>query len=98
MSSAYNANPSQLLSAVDETAIGLQVRTYIIDNFLLGAGDHLQDGTQLMETGILDSTGVMELVSFLESAFDVVIAEEEIIPENLNSLDNISAFIVRKSR
>jgi acyl carrier protein len=98
MSSAYNANPPQLQSAVDETPIGLQVRTYIIDNFLLGSGDHLQDGTQLMETGILDSTGVMELVAFLESAFGIVIAEEEIIPENLNSLDNISAFIVRKSR
>jgi acyl carrier protein len=51
-----------------------------------------------METGILDSTGVMELVAFLDSAFGIVIAEEEIIPENLNSLDNISAFIVRKSR
>ena len=98
MSSAHNANPPQLQSAMDKTAIGLHVRTYIIDNFLLGAGDHLQNGTQLMEAGILDSTGVMELVAFLESAFDIVIAEEEIIPENLNSLDNISAFVARKSR
>jgi acyl carrier protein len=97
MSSARNASSPQLQPAVDKIAIGSQVRTYIIDNFLLGVADHLQDGTQLMEAGILDSTGVMELVAFLESAFGIVIAEEEIIPENLNSLDNISTFVVQKS-
>jgi acyl carrier protein len=84
-------------STVDKNSIRLMVKTYIIDNFLLGAADELGDGTELMEAGILDSTGVMELVAFLETAFEITIAEEEIIPENLNSLDCIDGFIARKS-
>jgi acyl carrier protein len=95
MSAAHNT-PSQLQRSVDKNAIGLEVRNYIIDNFLLGAADHLQNDSQLMEDGILDSTGVMELVAFLESTFGIAITEEEIIPQHLNSLDNISTFIAHK--
>lgn len=97
MSAVHTAIPSKLQPAPDKDAIGSQIRSYIIDNFLLGVADHLEDGTQLMEAGILDSTGVMELVTFLEAAFGIVIADEEVTPENLNSLDNISTFVVRKS-
>ena len=97
MSAALNTSPSQLQPPADKNAIGAEVRTYIIDNFLLGVADHLEDSTQLMEAGILDSTGVMELVAFLESSFGIVIAEEDIIPGNLNSLENISTFVIRKS-
>ena len=81
----------------DKDAIGSRIRSYIIDNFLLGVAYDLEDSTQLMEAGILDSTGVMELVTFIETSFGIVISEEEIIPENLNSLDSISTFVVRKS-
>ena len=81
----------------DKDAIGSRIRSYIIDNFLLGVAYDLEDSTQLMEAGILDSTGVMELVAFIETSFEIVISEEEIIPENLNSLDNISNFVARKS-
>jgi acyl carrier protein len=83
-------------SVVDKNRIQVAVRTYIIDNFLLGASDELDDSTELMEAGILDSTGVMELVAFLETTFEVAIAEEEIIPENLNSINHICSFIARK--
>jgi acyl carrier protein len=84
-------------SAMNKNSVRSIVATYIIDNLLLGAADELDAGTQLMEAGILDSTGVMELVAFLETNFGIAIAEEEIIPENLNSLDNICNFISLKS-
>ena len=82
---------------MDETAIRGPIRAYIVDNFLLGSAGELEDSTQLMEAGILDSTGVIELVAFLETTFGVTIADEEIISKNLNSLNYISSFIARKS-
>jgi acyl carrier protein len=98
MSEEHTAISCKLQSATDKDAIGSRIRSYIIDNFLLGVADDLEDSTQLMETGILDSTGVMELVTFVETSFGITISEEEIIPENLNSLDNISTFVAQKSR
>jgi len=82
---------------MDETAIRGPIRAYIVDNFLLGSAGELEDSTQLMEAGILDSTGVIELVAFLETTFGVTIADEEIVSKNLNSLNYISSFIARKS-
>lgn len=74
-----------------------KVRAYITDNFLIGAVDDIDDSTQLMESGVLDSTGAMELVAFLEECFGIAIEEDEIVPENLNSIDSICAFVTRKS-
>lgn len=74
------------------------MRSFIVQSFLLGAGDELEDSTPLMEAGILDSTGVVELVSFLEKQFNISIADEEITAENLNSLENMARFVASKSR
>jgi acyl carrier protein len=72
------------------------VRSYIVDSLLLGAGDDLDDDTSLIEAGILDSTGAMELVAFLEDTFAVSVADQEIVPENLDSVARICALIERK--
>lgn len=74
-----------------------KVRTYITDNFLIGAVSDIEDSTPLMESGVLDSTGAMELVAFLEKCFGITIEEDEIVPENLNSIDSICAFVIKKS-
>lgn len=73
-----------------------KVRAYIVDNLLLGAAQDLDDTVSLLECGILDSTGAMELVGFLEDVFMVEIADKEIIPDNLDSVDRICALIERK--
>jgi acyl carrier protein len=83
--------------AVDTSSIRLKVRAHIVDNLLLGTADDFDDNTELMEAGILDSTGSMELVAFLETTFAIAIEDDEIIPENLNSLARICNFIVQKS-
>jgi len=72
------------------------VREFIIDNFLFGDEDQIELETHFFEKGIIDSTGVIELVSFLEETFEISIDDEELIPDNLSSLKNINAFLQQK--
>ncbi|HPF70492.1 MAG TPA: acyl carrier protein [Candidatus Krumholzibacteria bacterium] len=74
-----------------------KVRAYIIENFLFGDAEPLADDTMsLLDGGIIDSVGVMELVAFLEQEFGVKVADEELVPENLDSVANLVGFIGRK--
>ena len=73
-----------------------KVREFIIDNFLFGNADGLDNDTSFLEEGIIDSTGVLELVTFLEETFSIQVDDEELIPENLDSIDNVSSFLERK--
>lgn len=76
------------------------VREFIIRNFAYGLNNsiHLQDDASLMDAGIIDSTGVIEIISFIESEFDVLISMDEVLPENIHSIDSISQFIGNKIR
>lgn len=74
-----------------------QIRRYILENYLFSDDDSLlADGDSLMERGIIDSTGALELVFFLEEQFGIKVAEEEMLPEHLDSVDNLVAFLARK--
>lgn len=72
------------------------VRKFIVDNFLFGNAKDLTDDTSFMEEGIIDSTGILELVFFLEETFGIRIEDEELIPENMDSLQNIARFVAWK--
>lgn len=73
------------------------LRNFIVDNFLFGQDDgSLADSTSFLQTGIIDSTGVLELIGFMEQQYGVHLADEEIVPENLDSLDNLVTFLSRK--
>lgn len=74
-----------------------KIRDFIIENFLFGNADGLQDDTSFLEEGIIDSTGVLELVTFLEETYQIQVDDEELIPENLDSIDNVAAFLERKA-
>jgi acyl carrier protein len=76
------------------------VREFIIRNFAYGLNNsfHLRDDESLMDAGIIDSTGVIEIISFIESEFDVFIALDEVLPENIQSIESISQFIGKKLR
>lgn len=79
------------------TLIEPAVRQFIVTNFLFGQnGQDLSDDTSLLEKGIIDSTGVLELVSFLENEYRFDIADDELIPENLDSITNIARFVREK--
>jgi len=72
------------------------VRQYIIDNFLFGESSGLGDDTSFLDEGIVDSTGMLELIMFLEESYHISVEDEELIPENLDSVKNISGYLDRK--
>ena len=72
------------------------VKEFIIENFLFGDEEQLMLDTDFFDKGIIDSTGVIELVSFLEETFNISVDDEELIPENLSSLKNIDVFLQKK--
>lgn len=74
-----------------------KIREFIIENFLFGEANGLQDDTSFLEEGIIDSTGVLELVTFLEEDFGIQVADEELIPENLDSINNVVVYLERKA-
>jgi acyl carrier protein len=73
-----------------------RVRSFIVDTFLFGDGSDLEDATSFLELGIVYSMGILELINFLESDFGLVIHEEDLVPENFDSIDQVLAFVARK--
>lgn len=79
-------------------AIQDAVRAFVIENFLFGdATQALADTDSLIENGIIDSTGVLELVAFIEDQYGITVADADIVPANLDSLARITAFITSKT-
>lgn len=78
-------------------AIDQKVRQFIQENFLFGqGGENLSNDDSFLENGIIDSTGVLELVTFVEQEFPVTIDDDELIPDNLDSINNLVRFIETK--
>ena len=75
-----------------------EIRGFIRENFLFenGGGGSLGDADSLLEKGIIDSTGILELVTFVEETYGIQVEDDELIPENLDSIENLAAFIRRK--
>ncbi len=73
-----------------------KIKEFIIDNFLFGDADGLNDETSFLDEGIIDSTGILELVNFLEEEFSIAVDDEELIPENLDSIKNVAAYLEQK--
>jgi len=75
-----------------------KIRAFIFENFLFDEKDDaLQNDTSFLEQGIIDSTGVLELVEWLEEEFNMTVDDEELIPENLDSVNLLSAYISGKT-
>ncbi len=76
-----------------------QVREFIVDNFMMGLDEsELNNGDSFLETGLIDSTGILEVVGFIEDSFEIEIPDEDMIPENLDSIDNISKYVAGKCK
>jgi acyl carrier protein len=73
-----------------------KIKEFIVENFLFGNDEGLKDGTSFLEEGIIDSTGILELVNYLEEEFEISVDDEELIPENLDSIDNVTAYLEKK--
>jgi acyl carrier protein len=75
------------------------VRDFILQNFLFTEDQSaIADGDSFLAKGIVDSTGMLEIIYFLEDTYGIKIEEQEMVPENLDSVNNIVAFVARKTR
>jgi len=73
-----------------------KIKEFIIENFLFGEVEGLKEDTSFLDEGIIDSTGILELVNFLEEEFEIRIDDEELVPENLDSINNVAAYLEKK--
>ncbi len=74
-----------------------ELRNFVISNFLFGQDrDGLSNEDSFLEKGIIDSTGVLELVSFLEEKYQITLEDHELLPANLDSINNLTGFLKRK--
>jgi acyl carrier protein len=78
-------------------SIGSEIREFVVANFLFGQdGGSLADDQSFLESGVIDSTGVLELVTYLEQHFGITVGDRELLPENLDSVQNVARFVSRK--
>ena len=74
-----------------------EIRDYVVTNFLFGEAGTLTDDTSFLDTGIIDSTGMLELIMFLDNQFGVRVEPEEMVPENLDSINRLVAYLSKKT-
>lgn len=74
-----------------------QVKAFVLSNFLFGQADQMPDDREsLVDSGVIDSTGILELIEFLELSFAITVADSETVPENLDSIISIARFVRSK--
>jgi acyl carrier protein len=84
---------------MEQQTIERDIRQFVIANFLFGEDNgSLKADESFLETGIIDSTGVLELVALLESTYGFRVRDNELTPDNLDSLDKVAAFVRRKQQ
>ncbi len=72
------------------------VKNFVIENFLFGDDNGLEENSSFLENGVVDSTGILELVNFLEETYEIEVEDEELIPGNLDSINNVVNYLKRK--
>jgi acyl carrier protein len=85
------------MTTVDQNIIRTKLKNFIVETFLIGdSKETLKDSDSFMQNGIVDSTGVLELTSFIESEYSITVEDNEMVPDNLDSIDNLTVFINKK--
>ncbi len=72
-----------------------KIRSFIVENFYVPESQNLADDTPLIESGIVDSTGVLEVVAFLEQTFSIAIPDHDVLPQNLDTIGRIANYVTR---
>ena len=73
-----------------------QLRHFVISNFYVADPSSLDERASLLEHGIIDSTGVLKVIAFIEETFGITVEDSEMLPENLDSIEQIASFVTRK--
>jgi acyl carrier protein len=82
--------------ASNTTTVTDDIRQFVTDNFLFGKGEGLRDGESLLDLGVIDSTGVLELIQFIEERYGITVEDEEAIPQNLDGVNSLANYVCRK--
>jgi len=77
-------------------AVTDDIRQFVIENFLFGKGENLQNGESLLDRGVIDSTGVLELIQYIEDRYGIKVEDEEAIPQNLDGVNNVASYVCKK--
>lgn len=72
------------------------MRQFVRENFYIAAPELLSDDTSLLEQGIVDSTGILEVVTFIEDTFGITVDDADMTPENLDTINGIAAYVMSK--
>ena len=78
------------------STVAQQVREFIVENFLYGQKRAFKDDDSFLGEGIVDSTGVLQLVAFLEETYGITVEDEDLTPGNMDSIDSVAAYLSRK--
>ena len=81
---------------MDLTELKKQVREFVLSNFYVADQASVTDAMSLLDQGIVDSTGVLEIIGFIETTLGVTVEDNEMLPENLESIERIARFVQRK--
>ncbi len=83
--------------AITQEQISQRIRGFLYENYLFGYDEsELRNDTSFLNYGVLDSTGILELIIFIESEFNLRISDAEVLPENLDSVDCVSRLVIKK--
>lgn len=94
-SSGLSATGLQISRVSEVMDTAETVRRFVAGTFLFDANGNLAGSQSLLDSGVIDSTGVLELVLFLEQTFQIKVADKDLVPENLDTIDNIARFVER---
>ena len=84
-------------NVVEVSSILTEIRGFVVENFLFGSEEEVPtDEASLLGSGIIDSTGVLEIVTFVESSYKIEVSDDEMLPENFDSLKNVAEYVKRK--
>jgi len=81
---------------MSDDVIKRRLREFVAKNFYLPDPTSFDDATSFLDRGVIDSTGVLELVAFVEGEYDLSVADEDIVPANFDSIDALAGFVARK--
>ena len=79
-----------------QSELTTQIRAFIFEKFPLARKQNVKDSDALLETGVLDSLGVLDLVGFLDQTYSIGISDDELLPDNFQTIERIAAFVERK--
>jgi acyl carrier protein len=81
---------------LDNNQLSNQIRSFILDRFPLARKHNFDHRTPLLDTGLLDSLGILDVVEFVEQRFGIPLSDDDLVPENFQTVESLSAFLAKK--